>query len=186
MDVTTDVSNGWVGGGFAIPNDGYPIPTSSNPDHSTYPEDNNSCGTGFDSVTIAATYNPIAPDTPLNCSAVIDCENFTVTCDASPDTFEVHQADNGRDTIVGTSPGSLTPGTVTISGMENVVGVPLTVCTTTERASIYVPKLTACTGPLPVTSATACGGSSSGGPHFCPVGTHLCHGACVPGTGACL
>jgi hypothetical protein len=194
-DVTAKMAAGSLGGGFAIPNDGFPIPTTSTPDHSIYPENNDSCGTGFDSVVVNATYNPVTPDTPMNCSAVVNCNQFTVTCDGgSLDSFEVHQNDNGRDTIVGTAQGTLT-GTVTITGTENLVGAPLTVCAATHGATLQDGKLTTCTSAIAVTSDTACpvvcpvcpaGYTCQSGPgyatcvpaHICPVGTHACTGGC--------
>jgi hypothetical protein len=168
-DVTSTAVRGYVTGGFAVPNDGFPTPTGSRPDHSIYPEDNNSCATGMDNVGLKLNYNAIQPDTPMNCSATTYCAQFVVTCDAAPETFQVHQSINGFEYTYGTAQGS-TSGKVTISGTTYSTA-PFYVCTTAG-------SLRSCTGNIPVTVAETCstgggggGGTSSGGNTGCKGGT---------------
>jgi hypothetical protein len=179
VDETAAAQNGGhISGGFAVPNDGFPTPTGLEPDHSIYPEDNNSCSTGFDNPVVALQYKPMTPDTPLNCTATVNCDQFSVTCDGAPDTFEVHQNINGANVIVGTAPGSLT-GSVTISGTEDEPGAPLTVCTASYGASLQIGKLTTCTTSVAVTSSVAC-------PVTCPVCPTGYHCQSAPGSAICV
>jgi hypothetical protein len=202
-DVTSSVASiGYVGGGFAVPNDGFADPTGSEPPYTDYPQDDNVCMTGLANVGVTLEYDAITPDTPMNCSATLDCDQFTVTCDGAPDTFEVHQNVDGADTIVGTAQGSTT-GPVTISGTQNEDGAPLSVCTASHGYTGVYDKLTNCTGTIPVTSSKACPVKCPACPsgyvcqvtdgqalcvvnHRCMVGTHYCHGACIPQASPCL
>jgi hypothetical protein len=199
-DVTSMAARGWFNGGFAIPNDGFPAPTGDNPDHTRYPEDNNACGTGFDSVAMNLTYAPIAPDTPMNCSVAMNCNQFTVTCDGSPDAFEVHQNRGGADVTMAIAFGSVGATTVSMSSNfsnASEAATPLTVCTASSEGA---GALRTCTGALPVSSFKSCATlcpqgcpagttcSSTGAcvaVHNCPPETHWCNGACVSFTHAC-
>jgi hypothetical protein len=205
LDVTSSLlasEDGSVSGGFALPNDGFPIPTGAEPSHGSYPEDNDSCLTSVADVGVALQYDAITPDTPMNCTATTNCEQFTVTCDGAPDTFEVHQEVNGADTIVGTTQGSAT-GSVTISGTQNLVGAPLSVCTASYGYTGVEDKLTTCTGAIPITSSIACPVTCpicpagytcqiGGGTAICvvnercPPGSKYCHGTCIAQSAACF
>jgi hypothetical protein len=202
LDVTSSAAaSGVVTGGFAVPNDGFPIPTGAEPSNTDYPQDNDTCETGFASVGLALEYDAITPDTPMNCTATTDCEQFTVTCDGAPDSFEVHQNVNGADTIIGAAQGSAT-GSVTITGTQNEVGAPLTVCTASAGYTGVDDTLRTCTGAIPITSSTACPVTCpvcpsgyvcqvSGGSaicvvnHRCELGEKYCNGACVPAASPC-
>jgi hypothetical protein len=155
--------NGYISGGF-VANDGFPIPTG----YESYPRDNDSCGTGLDMVGLDLAYTPLHPDTPLNCSAVLFCEQFTVTCDAAPETFEVHQNIAGVDRVVA-SAGGTAAAAPRVAGTR-LAPVPFSVCTVAGGVR-------ACTDEVPITSTTTC---SSGGGAVGPPGGPRCGGAGRP------
>jgi hypothetical protein len=154
-DVTASARVGGVLGGFAVTNDGFPIPNGTTPANTAFPEDNNSCQTGIDNVALTLAYNPITPDTPMNCAGTLYCDQFVVTCDAAPETFQVRQTVNGFSHTVATAQGSVS-APATVSGTR-IAPVDLQVCTASGA-------LSTCTGAIPVTVAETCnaGGGSSG------------------------
>jgi hypothetical protein len=166
-DVTAQAQGGHVSGGFAAANDGFPIPNGFTPAHTDYPQDNNDCQTGLSSIALALAYSPITPDTPMNCAATLYCDQFSVTCDAAPEAFQVHQTINGFDRVVGTAQGS--PGApVTISGTQ-LAPVPFFVCAVAG-------SLSSCTSPIPTTVAETCNSGGGGNP-----GSSSGGGSCPPG-----
>jgi hypothetical protein len=147
--------------GFASLDDGFPDLMS---DTATWAVDNNSCRTTLSDIAMTLTFQPMPPETPI-CTAAISCNSATVTCGASPETF---QLENAAGTVLATfdGTGGATPTfTVPNTGLPDAY----TACTVSSSGA------TAC-APVTFVSDVAC--------PPCVV-TTTCEGSCGPITDNC-
>ncbi len=87
--------------GFAAPNDGFG--DMLNGAVPSFAADNNECEATISKAALAVKYAPMPPESPVNCTASIFCGGATVTCNASPDTFELLASDaTTTNRVVGT------------------------------------------------------------------------------------
>ncbi len=169
--LTADVTpmlqqQGYVAGGFVDANDGFPSDPNWN---ASYAEDNDTCEGYLVNVALATTYAPVQPDTPLNCTASVNCQEYTVTCDGAPEQFRVINLDSVHQDAWDMGHYQGVTGTrIVMTGLQILpADLPIEVCTVSG-------DLQTCTPPIPETY-TACpptkgqSGGGTGGP-LCPPG----------------
>jgi hypothetical protein len=84
--------------GFAALNDGFgDLEGGAAP---SFAADNNVCMTEINSATLTVTYAPMPPETPVSCKAADTCNGSTVTCNWSPDVFELFATDSKRSSVL--------------------------------------------------------------------------------------
>jgi hypothetical protein len=130
--------------GFAAPNDGFgQLANGAVP---SFAADNNNCMTTISNATLTLSYAPMAPESPVNCTASAGCgTGAIVTCNQSPDTFRLVDITSNR--VVGTA--SAASG----FSMSDPAG---SATDTYEVCGLGANGTTACSAPIAVTSVTLC------------------------------
>ncbi len=108
------------------------------------------CLASFTNASLTLQYSPLPAETPINCTAAVVCGTATVTCNWSPDVFELFASDPTHPShVVSTLDATSGPRAITLTDPAGSTAESYAICTVNSAG-------TRVCGPLTYTSAVAC------------------------------